>query len=778
MIKTNLPVLILRNIVLFPYSEIRIEIDNIEDKKLISLAESYYNNNILVVTKRDSDIDNDIDNIDLNQLPKVGVVGEIKLKMDMPNGKMRLVIAGVTRNKVYAYSEDDNVLDSMVGNATYDELDSIEEAAYARSLIKQVELYINSVPQIGNSLLSQISNISNIDKLTDLVALFLPFPTNRKIDYIEEINPVDRVKMLLDDINQDLEIIKLEKKIEDEVRVQLDEAQKEFVLREKLKAIKSELGDVSSIDDEIEELSYKIDKLSCPPKIKKRLEEELHRYMACNPNSPENSNIRNYIEYLLQLPWQVYTKDNLNLNDISRKLDASHYGLKEIKERIIEYIAVKQYTHNKARSPIICFVGPPGVGKTTLAKSIANSLNRKCVKISVGGVNDEAEIVGHRRTYIGAAPGKIISGMKKAGSSNPVFIIDEIDKMTKDIKGDPASALLDVLDKEQNNKFVDLYIEEEYDLSKVMFILTANYIENIPYELLDRLEIIELSSYTEVEKLEIAKNHLIKKLLKEHGLTQKDVEITDDAVSHIIKYYTKEAGVRELERMLSTILRKIVKDILANKSKKSYKVDVSDLKDYLKEEKFSHLSNTKENDYGVVNALSYTPFGGELLKIEAISYKGDGKITITGLVGKVMEESIQAAISYIKSKADYFEIDLNLFKKNDFHIHIPEGAVRKDGPSAGVAITTAILSLLKKVKIPNSISMTGEITLVGDILPVGGIYEKMVVASKNDINKVFIPVDNKSDINSLPDYVKEKVTFIPVEDYIDIYNELFKKEIS
>ncbi len=773
MIKTNLPVLVLRNIVLFPFSEIRIEIDNIEDKKLISLAESYYNNTLLVITKRDSETDE----VDLNQLPKVGVVGEIKLKMEMPNGKMRLVIAGAVRNKIYAYSEDDSVLDSMVGSVTYEEIDNVEEMAYARSLIKQVELYVNNVPQIGNSLLSQISNVSNIDKITDLVALVLPFPLDRKIDYIEEINPIDRVKMLLDDINRDLEVIKLEKKIEDEVRVQLDDAQREFVLREKLKAIKNELGEAISFDQEADNLREKINNLKCPARIKKRLNEELHRYMTSNPNSPEVSNIRNYLEYLLQLPWEVYTKDNLNLKDILKKLDESHYGLNKIKDRIIEYIAVKQFTNNNATSPIICFVGPPGVGKTTLAKSIANSLNRKCAKISVGGVNDEAEIVGHRRTYIGAAPGKIIAGIKKAGSNNPVFIIDEIDKMTKDIKGDPASALLDVLDKEQNNKFVDLYLEEEFDLSKVLFILTANYIEQIPYELLDRLEIIELSSYTEVEKLEIAKNHLFKKLIKEHGLGKKEIKITDEAISHIIRFYTMEAGVRELERMLSTIFRKIVKDLLINKGKKTYQIEVGDLPSYLGEIKFSHLLNDHENESGVVNALSYTPYGGELLKIEVTSFKGEGKVIITGSVGKVMEESIMIAVSYIKSRCDEFEIDPNLLKKNDFHIHIPEGAVKKDGPSAGVTITTAIISLLKRRKVTNAISMTGEITLVGNILPVGGIYEKMVVASKNMITKVFIPVQNKHDLTDLPSYVKDNLSFVPVTNYLDIYQELFKKEI-
>lgn len=764
MVKSNLPVLLIRNMVLFPHSEMRLEFDNDNDKKLLSLAESYYNSTILVVNPRDNlEIDPDI-----SELPKIGIVANIKMKIEMPNGKTRIILSGVKRVRIHTYNKEDNIYEAMISDIEPEELELKEELAYSRSLMKHVEVYVKEVPYMSNTILAQTSGINSIDKLTDIVALFLPTTFDRKVEYIEEISATSRVKMILDDINRDMEILKLEKQIEEEVNRQLEDSQKEFVLREKIRVIKEELGDINDKDSETDTLRTEIEKLDCPKKVRKRLFNELNRYSSSNPNSPELGMIRTYIDWLIKLPWNKFTKDNNNLTKVKSILDSTHYALDSVKERILEYLAVKQNTNN-SRSPIICLVGPPGVGKTTLAKSIAESLNRKWTKISVGGVNDEAEIVGHRRTYIGAAPGLIIQGMKKAGTSNPVFIIDEIDKMTKDIKGDPASSLLEVLDKEQNKHFTDHYIEEEFDLSNVMFIATANYLDQIPNELRDRLEIIELSSYTEYEKFDIAKNYIIKKLLEEHGLNNKKVSFLDEVIFAIIRNYTKEAGVRELERELATILRKIVKDIVINNDKKTYKISTSNIEKYLGKKKYYYTDNENESRVGVVNGLAYTPFGGDILPIEVTSFPGKGQLILTGSLGDVMQESAKIAFSYIKSNSKQYKIDYDYLENIDIHIHVPEGAVPKEGPSAGVAITTALLSMFTNTKVSSSISMTGEITLRGRVLPIGGVREKLIGASRANIKTVFLPTKNKNDIDDVPNDVKKKMNII----YVDNYEEIF-----
>lgn len=771
MIKTNLPVLLIRNMVLFPHSEMRLEFDNDNDKKLLSLAESYYNNSILVVNPKDNlEIDPDI-----SELPKIGVVATIKMKIEMPNGKTRIILSGTNRVKVHTYNKEDNTYDAMISNIPKEELELKEELAYARSLMKHVEVYVREVPYMSNTVLAQTAGINDIDKLTDVVALFLPTTFERKLEYIEEVSATSRVKMILDDINQDMEILKLEKEIEQEVSKQLDESQKEYVLREKIRVIKEELGDTNDKDDEVDNLKKEIESLDCPIKVRKRLLTELNRYSSFNPNSPEIGIVRTYIDWLLKLPWNKFTKDTSDLNKVKESLDSTHYALDTVKERILEYLAVKQNT-NGLTSPIICLVGPPGVGKTTLAKSIANSLKRKCTKISVGGVNDEAEIVGHRRTYIGAAPGLIIQGMKKAGTSNPVFIIDEIDKMTKDIKGDPASSLLEVLDKEQNKNFVDHYIEEEFDLSNVMFIATANYIEQIPSELRDRLEIIELSSYTEYEKLDIAKNYIIKKQLEEHGLKEEEVSFSNEVIFIIIRNYTKEAGVRELERMIATILRKVVKDRVLNKENKAYKITESNIEKYLGNKKYFYTNNDDSKRIGIVNGLAYTPFGGDILPIEVTTFKGKGNLILTGSLGDVMQESARIALSYIKANAKEYKIDEEYIDNIDIHIHVPEGAVPKEGPSAGVAITTALLSSLTNTLVSSNISMTGEITLRGKVLPIGGVREKLIGAHRANIKRVFLPKQNEKDLKEIPNEVKKDLEIIYVDNYIDIYKKIKEKK--
>lgn len=768
MTKTSLPVLLIRNMVLFPWSEIRLEFDSDNDKKVISLAESFYENNIVIVNPKDLlEIDPDI-----SELPKIGVLATIKMKIDMPNGKTRIILSGINRVYVHAYTKDDNLFEAMVSDTEEDELDIKEELAYSRALNKHIEVYVKEVPYMSNSVLGQIAGITSISRLTDIIALFLPTTFERKKEYIEEVSSTSRVKMILDDINRDIEVMKLEEEIEREVTKKMDESQKEYVLREKIKAIKEELGDINDKDTDIDLLKDKIRKLNCQKKVREKLEYEISRYEMCSSLSPEVGIIRNYIDWLINLPWDNFTKDETNLMKVKKYLDSTHSGLDKAKERIIEYLAVKQKTNN-LKSPILCFVGPPGVGKTTLAKSIAKSIGRETTKISVGGINDEAEIVGHRRTYLGANPGLIIQGMKKAGTTNPVFIIDEIDKMTKDIKGDPASSLLEVLDPEQNNKFIDLFIEEEFDLSNVMFITTANYIEQIPNELRDRLEIIELYSYTEYEKLDIAKKHLIPKEITEHGLTSKNVRFTDDAILTIIRGYTKEAGVRELDRVIATVIRKIVKDIVMNNTKSNCIINNGNIKKYLGNKKYLDNNDKELLSAGVVNGLAYTPYGGDLLQVEVTYFSGTGNLVLTGSLGDVMKESATIALSYIKANAKTFKLDDKIFRENDFHIHVPEGAIPKEGPSAGVTLTTAILSSLLNKKVSSDVAMTGEVTLTGKVLPIGGLKEKSIAAFRSGIERVFIPKENEPDLEEIPKEIKNKIDFILVDDYIQIFKKVW-----
>lgn len=761
----KLRVLIINDMVIFPNNEVRIEYDKNFDKQM---SETFECNDdyILIVNPIDEDSD-----IDITSLPNYGVLGKIKLKINVPNGKTRVVIEGLERVEVVNYT-----FESKNYTASYKSLNLPaipNEKNYINVLIKTLEHYIEKVPYIGNAIMGQISNINNLDELCDLMASFLNIDYQRKKKYITSPSPIDRCKYLIEDINEEIQFVELERKIESEVEKELNETQKEYFLREKIKAMQKELGESNSKDDEVVRLKKKISKLKCNSKVKEKITRELARYEAINSNSPELGIIRDYLDWMLNLPWNKYTKDNEDLAKVKSILDSSHYALEEVKERILEYLAVKQNTNN-SRSPIICLVGPPGVGKTSLAISIANSLNRKVAKISVGGINDEAEIIGHRRTYIGANPGRIIQGIRRAGTSNPVFIIDEIDKMTKDIKGDPASSLLEVLDPEQNSKFSDHYIEEDFDLSKVLFIATANYIEQIPYELRDRLEIINLSSYTEYEKLDIAKRHLVPKELEEHGLTPLQVQITDEAIMTLIRNYTKEAGVRELERIIATLLRKIVKEILLGKNIIFYKIDENNLETYIGKKKYFYTENIKKNEIGVVNGMAYTVFGGDILPIEANIFKGKGDLILTGSLGEVMQESCQIALSYIKSNAKEFGIDTTLLQENNIHIHFPEGAVSKDGPSAGIAITTTLISILLNKPINYTISMTGEITLHGRVLGIGGLKEKIIGAHRAGIRTIILPSENEKDLEKVPEDIIKDITFIFVNNYLEIYKKLFK----
>ena len=770
MVETNLPIMFLRDTVLFPYNEIRIEVDKDYDKSVLNISISNKEGFVLLVNLADP-----LEEMpDMKSLSKVAILAKIKSHLVLPNGNIRAVLIGIDRVEVLNYIENDNYIEAFVKQTKEYDYDENEAIALKRMLFRDLNRYVEMSPSMSNNVLGRINNINNMGRLSDIVISELDFSYQEKLRYIDVFNPMTRIRMIIKDLAKEIETIKLEQDIEDDLSYRLDINQKEYILREKMKLIKEKLGDTDIKEHDIDELRSILYNNDYPDKIKLRLEEEINKYEFSSPSSPEITTIRNYIDFLINLPWNKSTKDNNDLNNIMKVLNNSHYGLSDIKTRIIEYIAVKKNTNN-VNTPIICLVGPPGVGKTTLAKEIANALNRKFVKISVGGVNDEGEIIGHRRTYIGATAGKIIQGIKKADSNNPVFLIDEIDKMTKDYRGDPASCLLEVLDKEQNKSFCDNYVEEEFDLSNVMFILTANDVNDIPIALRDRLEIIELSSYTLYEKINIFKDYLLPKLLKEHNIDRNMVIISDEAINKIILSYTKEAGVRELERQIAKICRRIVMDMVNNNQIRTYMIGIDNLEDYLDKEKYLYFNNEKETKSGVINGLAYTSSGGVMLKISSTYYKGSGKIILTGSLGEVMKESAYIALSYIKANTKHFNIDDELFLDKDIHIHFEEGAIPKDGPSAGITLVSSLISLFKDKIIDNKISMTGEITLRGKILPVGGLKEKLIAASINNIKKVFVPEENKNDIDKVPKEVKEKLKIIYVKDYFDIYKELFKK---
>ena len=767
----KLLVLIINDMVILPNNEVRIEYDNNYDKQMVDIVDQIDDNLMIIVNPIDEG------ELSLTSFPKYGVLGRLKLKMSVPNGKTRIVIEGLERIELSSITEEGNYY-----KADYKEVEIEEDEEsknYFSILIKSLENYVAKVPYMGNAIMNQLNGIDSLNDLCDLIVSFLPINYDEKKKYVTTIDPVLRAKKLMEDMNRDLKFVELEQKIETEVEKELDHTQKEYFLREKIKLMQKELGDGNNKETEVERLTKKVAKLKCNQKVKEKIKRELDRYETLNSNSPELGMVREYLDWMINLPWNHYTKDTDDLMKVKSILDSSHYALEEVKDRILEYLAVKQNTNN-LRSPILCLVGPPGVGKTSLALSIAKSLNRKVAKISVGGINDEAEIVGHRRTYIGANPGRIIQGIRKAGTTNPVFIIDEIDKMTKDIKGDPASSLLEVLDPEQNNKFSDHYIEEDFDLSKVMFIATANYVEQIPYELRDRLEIINISSYTEYEKLDIAKRHLIPKEMDEHGLTPLQVQMDDEAILMLIRYYTKEAGVRELERMIATLFRKIVKQILLNKDVVFYNIDNQLIEELLGKKKYYYMENDTIKDVGVVNGMAYTVFGGDILPIEATLFKGKGDLILTGSLGDVMQESCHIALDYIKANMDQFGIDSKLLEKNDIHVHVPEGAVNKDGPSAGITMTTTLISLFKNQYVDKSVAMTGEITLRGRILGIGGLKEKVIGAHRASIKTVFVPKENEKDLDEIPEEIKKDLTFIFVDQYKEVYQYLFqshKKEV-
>ena len=773
--KINLPVIVLKGIILLPNNDIRLEFQDNETKNIIDVSEMFHDNKLLVIGQ----IDTIEESTNISELPKIGVISKINHKVKLPNGNIRVTISGISRAYVHEYMNLNNKLDSLeciTSEILENKPDVATEPIILKKLYNEFEKHIRIVPYITNSILSTLVTVKTLSQMTDIIANQISSTNERLNEYLLTFDINTRVEMVLKDIYQEQEMYKIEKELEQKVKKSIDNSQKEYFLREKIKVIREELGDVSSKEEEIDSLREKLNTLDAPKHIKDRLNNEIRKLDSLTNLSPEINVVRTYIDWLFDLPWNSVTTDNDDLRDVKKKFDESHYGLEKVKERIIEYLAVKKVKGNM-NGPIICLVGPPGVGKTSLAFSVAHAMNRKFTKISVGGLHDECEIIGHRRSYLGAEPGRIIQGLKKAGSSNPVFLIDEIDKMTKDIKGDPASALLDVLDPEQNKCFRDNYIEEEIDLSNVMFLATANYIEDIPEALRDRLEIIRLSGYTEFEKLDIVKTHLLKKICDEHGLNYEKINISDNVILKIIRNYTKEAGVRELERQLATIVRKIITKLVMNNIRiDRINILEKDLEKYLGKIKFLDSEAMDVSQIGVVNGLAYTQFGGDTLPIEVNYFKGNGNLVLTGSLGDVMKESAQIALSYIKANYKKFKIDYEKLTSNDIHIHVPEGATPKDGPSAGVTLTTALISAFSNLKIDKTLAMTGEITLRGKVLPIGGLKEKSMGAYRNGIKRIIIPKENIRDLDDVPTEVKRCMEYIPVSTYDDIYKVIKESE--
>lgn len=757
----TVPLVATRGIVLFPDQDVMIEVARKKSVNAVNEAGTSYNGMVFVVCQKDIRVENPTE----DSLYTVGTLAKIKI-VRKKEGFYRVTFSGSKRARIVKLMDSPSMMQAEIETLEDVSGDQMEEMALARRIVSEFDNFTVSFPQ---DIISKLSSGVSAAALTNQFAQYYAMDTATRQKLLETLSVNERLYMIIEELEKQQQLNCIEASINEKVKERINDGQKEYFLREKLKAIKEELGDVSSVSDDTTELREQIENNPYPEYVKQKALEELHKYEMLPPGSGEASVSRNYLDWLLKVPWWQETEDNDDLKAVRKVLDEDHYGLEKVKDRIMEYLAVKEMT-GTLNSPILCLVGPPGVGKTSLAKSIARALDRKFVKMSLGGVRDEAEIRGHRRTYLGALPGRIIQGMKKAGVVNPVFLIDEIDKMGADYKGDPSDALLEVLDPEQNALFSDHYLEEAYDLSKVMFVATANYLENIPAPLQDRLEIIELPSYTEIDKLTIAKEHLIPKQLKMNGLKKTQFHIKDDEILYLIRHYTREAGVRQLERVIGSLCRKTVLSIL-NDGKKSVTVTKKWINEKLGKEMFEYGSKEKKDQIGVVTGLAYTSFGGDVLSIEVNSFEGKGNLVLTGKLGDVMKESAEIALDYVKAHASEFGIDPKYFEKHDIHIHVPEGAVPKDGPSAGVTLTTALVSALSNTPVHASLAMTGEVTLRGNVLPIGGLREKSLAAHRVGIQKILIPKKNVRDLDEVPQAVKDTITFVPVETMSQVLKE-------
>ena len=761
--KYSYPLLCTRGAVIFPMQDLAVEVGRKASIDSVNYANAY-NQNIVIVSQKDLTIDQP----GPEDVYEYGTICKIKSSRERED-HLKVVFTGLSRCKITKHFVKDET-----NFVEVDELhDIVENEEEIETLTKKAIAEFNLIAQKYARPGFPIRQLTLFDAqlasvLVDTFAqLYLQNVVDKQL-FLEEINVINRVHMMLDRIDKERNMDIIEQELNEKVKESIEDNQRDYYLREKLKAIKDELGGNDGGSD-IDDLRELLENNPYPENVKAKAKEEFKHCDMVPPSTGESGVIRTYLEWLLNVPWYQKSNDNEDLKDASRILDEDHYGLEKVKERILEYLAVKQMT-NSLKSPIICLVGPPGVGKTSLAKSVARALDRKFVKISLGGVKDEAEIRGHRRTYLGSMPGRIIQGMKRAGTLNPVFLIDEIDKMSSDYKGDPSSAMLEVLDPEQNTQFSDHYLEEPYDLSDVLFICTANYRDNIPPALLDRLEIIELSSYTEYEKQMIAKNHLLKKQRELNGLKEKQFNLSDDMIIYLIRHYTREAGVRQLERTIGSLCRKSVLAILKEK-KRSVSINKKLINEWLGHEIFEYGTKEKKNQVGVVTGLAYTAFGGDVLQVEVNYFSGEGKLIVTGQLGDVMKESTKIALDYIKANANKYDIPIEFFEKHDIHIHVPEGAVPKDGPSAGVTITTAIVSALTGRAVKKDLAMTGEVTLRGNVLPIGGLKEKSLAAHRSGIKTICIPKGNIKDLDEVPETVKNDIKYIPVEKVDQVINE-------
>jgi len=761
-IEHELPLIPLRGLAIFPYMILNFDVGR--DISLKALDAGALNDNLIFLT---SQKEAETDEPTTEDFYHIGTVCKIKQMIKLPGDTVRVLVEGISRGKIkeVAMDEEEGYFKATIEEVVYDfenAEEDVEVEAFVRNVFDAFEEYINIGNRVSPEILISLADTDNVDRFIDTIAANIYLKAEQKQSILEEFDVKKRLELIYTILLEEIEILKIEKKITLRVKKQMNKVQKEYYLREQLKAIQKELGDEDDINSEADEYREKLNKIKAPKETKEKILKEINKFSKISPMSPDVSVSRTYLDTVFSLPWNKETRDKLDLEIAQQILDEQHYGLEKVKERILEYLAIRKLSKS-LKGPIICLVGPPGVGKTSIAKSIADSLGRKFVRISLGGVRDEAEIRGHRRTYVGSIPGRIVNGLKEAQTKNPVFLLDEIDKMSSDYKGDPASAMLEVLDPEQNKDFVDHYLEVPFDLSKILFVTTANSLSTIPRPLLDRMEIIEVSGYIEEEKLNIVKKYLLPKQIKEHALRSDFIKMDDEVIKDIINSYTREAGVRNLERKIAQVCRKVAKKYVENPSLEEVIVTKADLDEYLGKNKYRHqLAGTKP-EVGIVTGLAWTAVGGETLTAEVNVLKGKGQVVLTGKLGTVMKESAQTGISYIRSIADKFDIDEEFYTKNDIHIHLPEGAVPKDGPSAGITMALAVLSALTNIPVRNNVAMTGEITLRGRVLAVGGIKEKLLAAHRAGITKVLLPKECETDLEEIPQNVKEEMEFVLVE---------------
>jgi ATP-dependent Lon protease len=749
----NYPVLPLRDIVVFPHMIVPLFVGR--EKSIRALEEVIgTDRQILLVTQKNATDDDPPP----SAIFEVGTAANVLQLLKLPDGTVKVLVEGRSRARIQEYTDREEFYEAAAVVLAEPDEDAVEIEAMSRSVVSEFENYAKLNKKISPEVVSAAGQIDDYSKLADTVASHLSIKLTDKQEMLETVSVKGRLEKALGFMEGEISVLQVEKRIRSRVKRQMEKTQREYYLNEQMKAIQKELGDEEG-RDEMAEMEARIAKTKLSKEAREKADAEFRKLKQMSPMSAEATVVRNYLDWLLGLPWGKFSRIKTDLVNAEKILDEDHYGLDKVKERIVEYLAV-QARSTKIKGPILCLVGPPGVGKTSLAKSIAKATGREYVRMALGGVRDEAEIRGHRRTYIGSMPGKVVQSMKKAKKANPLFLLDEIDKMGQDFRGDPSSALLEVLDPEQNNTFMDHYLEVEYDLSNVMFITTANTL-NIPAPLMDRMEIIRIAGYTEDEKLEIAKRHLLSKAMKDHALQPKEFSVTDEALMEVIRTYTREAGVRNYERELQKLARKAVTEILRNKVL-TVSITKDNLSDYLGVPRYRHDEADKEDQIGVVNGLAWTEVGGELLTIEGLMMPGKGRMTVTGNLKDVMKESISAAASYVRSRALDFGIEPPLFEKRDIHVHVPDGATPKDGPSAGIGMATAIVSVMTGIPVRHDVAMTGEITLRGRVSPIGGLKEKLLAALRGGIKKVMIPQDNAKDLADIPDNVKNNMEIIPV----------------